>query len=62
MKERLQKKIFLMVIICSSSNNRYSGADIGVCVRDALMEPVRKVQRATHFKNVSITQFPLPTH
>jgi len=30
----------------------YSGADIGVCVRDALMEPVRKVQRATHFKNI----------
>lgn len=30
----------------------YSGADIGVCVRDALMEPVRKVQRATHFKKV----------
>jgi len=30
----------------------YSGADIGVVVRDALMEPVRKVQRATHFKKV----------
>ena len=30
----------------------YSGADVGVCVRDALMEPVRKVQRATHFKRV----------
>ena len=30
----------------------YSGADIGVCVRDALMEPVRKVQRSTHFKRV----------
>eukprot|EP00052_Salpingoeca_macrocollata_P004697 m.42995 g.42995 ORF g.42995 m.42995 type:complete len:435 (-) comp14392_c0_seq1:298-1602(-) len=27
----------------------YSGADIGVLVRDALMEAVRKVQQATHF-------------
>ncbi|EPZ34508.1 hypothetical protein ROZALSC1DRAFT_28221 [Rozella allomycis CSF55] len=30
----------------------YSGADIAVLVRDALMEPVRKVQAATHFKAV----------
>lgn len=30
----------------------YSGADIGILVRDALMEPVRKVQKATHFKRV----------
>ena len=30
----------------------YSGADIAVLVRDALMEPVRKVQQATHFKQV----------
>lgn len=28
----------------------YSGADISIIVRDALMEPVRKVQTATHFK------------
>eukprot|EP01136_Pigoraptor_vietnamica_P037488 Opistho-1_new@105493 len=28
----------------------YSGADIGIVVRDALMQPVRKVQMATHFK------------
>ncbi|XP_067014437.1 vacuolar protein sorting-associated protein 4 [Anabrus simplex] len=31
----------------------YSGADISVMVRDALMQPVRKVQTATHFKKVS---------
>lgn len=32
---------------------RYSGADISIVVRDALMQPVRKVQMATHFKKVS---------
>lgn len=31
---------------------RYSGADISIVVRDALMQPVRKVQMATHFKKV----------
>lgn len=31
----------------------YSGADISVIVRDSLMQPVRKVQSATHFKKVS---------
>uniref|UniRef100_H2ZS70 vesicle-fusing ATPase n=1 Tax=Latimeria chalumnae TaxID=7897 RepID=H2ZS70_LATCH len=30
----------------------YSGADISIIVRDALMQPVRKVQGATHFKKV----------
>ncbi|KXS18485.1 AAA-domain-containing protein [Gonapodya prolifera JEL478] len=30
----------------------YSGSDIGSVVRDALFEPVRKVQYATHFKHV----------
>lgn len=33
-------------------SERYSGADIGVVVRDALMAPVRKVQTATHFRQV----------
>ena len=30
----------------------FSGADISVLVRDSLMQPVRKVQTATHFKKV----------
>ncbi|XP_041375745.1 vacuolar protein sorting-associated protein 4-like [Gigantopelta aegis] len=30
----------------------FSGADISVVVRDALMQPVRKVQTATHFRKV----------
>jgi len=30
----------------------YSGSDIAVVVRDALMQPVRKVLSATHFKRV----------
>lgn len=32
---------------------RYSGSDVSVVVRDALMQPVRKVLSATHFKKVS---------
>ena len=30
---------------------RYSGSDIAIIVRDALMQPVRKVMSATHFKH-----------
>ncbi|CAH1779737.1 unnamed protein product [Owenia fusiformis] len=30
----------------------YSGSDISMVVRDALMQPVRKVQTATHFRKV----------
>jgi len=30
----------------------YSGSDISIIVRDALMQPVRKVISATHFKRV----------
>lgn len=33
--------------------SRYSGSDIAVVVREALMQPIRKVQCATHFKWVS---------
>jgi len=36
-------------------NFRYSGSDIAVVVRDALMQPIRKVQTATHFKWVRYT-------
>ncbi|BFZ59181.1 Vacuolar protein sorting-associated protein 4 [Saitoella coloradoensis] len=32
----------------------YSGADIAVAVRDALMQPIRKIQSATHFREVII--------
>lgn len=32
------------------STDGYSGADINILVRDALMQPVRKVQTATHFR------------
>jgi len=31
----------------------YSGSDISIAVQDALMQPVRKIQQATHFKPVS---------
>lgn len=31
----------------------FSGADICILVRDSIMQPVRKVQSATHFKRVS---------
>lgn len=37
----------------------YSGSDITVAVQDALMQPVRKIQQATHFKPVS--NFPTQT-
>lgn len=32
----------------------YSGSDIAVAVQDALMQPVRKIQQATHFKKVRV--------
>lgn len=36
----------------------YSGSDLAVVVRDALMQPVRKVLSATHFKEVRSGPFP----
>ncbi|XP_041040526.1 vacuolar protein sorting-associated protein 4B [Carcharodon carcharias] len=38
--------------ILAKKTEGYSGADISIIVRDALMQPVRKVQSATHFKTV----------
>jgi len=31
-------------------DNRYSGADINILIRDACFEPIRNAQNATHFK------------
>ncbi|XP_008332394.1 vacuolar protein sorting-associated protein 4B isoform X1 [Cynoglossus semilaevis] len=39
-------------ITLGKKTDGYSGADVSVIVRDALMQPVRKVQSATHFKRV----------
>ncbi|KAL8691453.1 MAG: hypothetical protein Q9218_003317 [Villophora microphyllina] len=33
----------------------YSGSDIAIAVQDALMQPVRKIQTATHYKPVTVT-------
>ncbi|CAG7828354.1 unnamed protein product [Allacma fusca] len=38
--------------LLGSKTDGYSGADISILVRDALMQPVRKVQTATHFRRV----------
>ncbi|PWA03458.1 hypothetical protein BB558_000377 [Smittium angustum] len=38
--------------ILADKTEGYTGSDIAVIVRDALMQPVRKVQMATHFKQV----------
>lgn len=32
----------------------YSGSDISIAVQDALMQPVRKIQTATHYKKVTL--------
>ena len=32
--------------------NRFSGADIAILIRDALMSPIRDAMKATHWKKV----------
>lgn len=39
--------------ILAEMTDGYSGHDIAVVVRDALMQPIRKIQQATHFKPVT---------
>lgn len=36
----------------AAQTDGYSGSDIAIIVQDALMEPIRLVQQATHFKPV----------
>jgi vacuolar protein-sorting-associated protein 4 len=38
----------------------YSGSDISIAVQDALMQPVRKIQSATHYKKVGPYTIPQP--
>ncbi|KAK4872831.1 hypothetical protein RN001_014860 [Aquatica leii] len=38
--------------VLAKKTDGYSAADLSIVVRDALMQPVRKVQTATHFKKV----------
>lgn len=38
--------------VLGQKSEGYSGADVSIVVRDALMQPVRKVQTATHFRKV----------
>lgn len=37
---------------CAELAAGYSGSDITIAVQDALMQPIRKIQQATHFKEV----------
>ena len=43
--------------VLGQKSDGYSGADISIVVRDALMQPVRKVQTATHFRRVNIQHY-----
>eukprot|EP00163_Fabomonas_tropica_P015906 TRINITY_DN2875_c0_g1_i5.p1 TRINITY_DN2875_c0_g1~~TRINITY_DN2875_c0_g1_i5.p1 ORF type:complete len:225 (+),score=51.63 TRINITY_DN2875_c0_g1_i5:727-1401(+) len=39
--------------VIAAKTEGYSGSDMSVVVRDAIMEPIRGLQNATHFKQVS---------
>lgn len=41
--------------LLAEMTNGYSGHDVAVAVRDALMQPIRKIQSATHFKPIKVT-------
>ncbi|ODV95365.1 hypothetical protein PACTADRAFT_50099 [Pachysolen tannophilus NRRL Y-2460] len=41
--------------ILAEMTQGYSGHDVAVSVRDALMQPIRKIQTATHFKRIPVT-------
>ncbi|KAM0749616.1 vacuolar protein sorting-associated protein 4 [Meredithblackwellia eburnea MCA 4105] len=40
----------------AAKTDGYSGSDLAVVVRDALMQPVRKVLGATHFKEIEVEE------
>ena len=40
----------------------YSGSDISIAVQDALMQPIRKIQTATHYVKVRVTGFQFFLH
>ena len=43
--------------IMAERSEGFSGADISVVVRDAMMSPIRKLQSATHYQRVSLILF-----
>ena len=51
-KVNSQSILFYFYRLLGEKSEGYSGADVSVVVRDALMQPVRKVQNATHFRKV----------
>ena len=46
----IRKACYLSVYMLNPVTCSYSGSDIAIVVQDALMQPVRKVLTATHFK------------